>query len=469
MPLETLHPSYLAAMPLWKRARDFIAGELAVKGAGELYLPRLSGQTDAEYEGYKLRAQFLNATARTHQGMLGLVFLKDPEVELTDDLLPLDLDADLAGATLYDYIRLVVSETLAVGRCLTLVDWSDEFERPYLTLYRAEQIRNWKFARINGRWTLSLLVLAETAPADTDDPYSAEVVQRLRVLALDEEGLVVRVYEAQIVDRNREWVQISETRPQRAGKPLDFIPVVWHQTTDNVDEVPKPPLTDLISLNLRHYQLSADHNHGLHFVALPTPWVAGFKAGTELRIGCGVAWVSEDPNARAGFLEFSGTGLGAIRQELDRLESAMVLIGARMLEAPKREAETAEAIRLRMAGEAALLGGIAAGLSSSLTKVLALCRWWGSPAIELVTDVDDVAIELNTDYEVSRMSPAELQALVAAWIQRGISRETLFYNLKRGEIIPPNREFEEEIQLIEAELNGSPQGSQEEQTEGGET
>jgi hypothetical protein len=400
--------------------------------------------------------------------MLGLVFLKDPEVEMPDEMAYLDLDADLAGADLYDYMRLVVSETLAVGRCLTLVDWADESGRPYLTLYKAEQVRNWKFARINGRWVLSLLVLEETAQAESDDPYSTDTVTRLRSLMLEPDGLVVRVFESMMVDRKQEWVQISEARPQRAGKPLDFIPAVWHQTSDSVMDVPKPPLSDLISLNLRHYQLSADHNHGLHFVALPTPWVAGFKAGIELRIGSGVAWVSEDPNARAGFLEFSGTGLGAIRQELDRIESAMVLIGARMLEAPKREAETAEAIRLKMAGEAALLGAIAAGLSASLTRVLEMCRWWGSPAIERVTDVDDVAVELNTDYEVSRMSPAEIQALVAAWIQKGISRETLFYNLKKGEIIPPNREFEEEIQLIEAELNGAgpeaPSQPEEEQT-----
>jgi hypothetical protein len=48
MPVHSPHPDYDAALPSWLRARDVIAGEDAVKSAGEKYLPRLEAQTDEE-------------------------------------------------------------------------------------------------------------------------------------------------------------------------------------------------------------------------------------------------------------------------------------------------------------------------------------------------------------------------------------------------------------------------------------
>jgi hypothetical protein len=53
MPVNSTHPDYDAARPLWLRARDVIAGEDAVKSAGEEYLPRLEAQTDEEYSAYR--------------------------------------------------------------------------------------------------------------------------------------------------------------------------------------------------------------------------------------------------------------------------------------------------------------------------------------------------------------------------------------------------------------------------------
>lgn len=72
MPVNATHPDYDATSAAWLRARDVIAGEDAVKGAGERYLARLDSQTDEEYAAYKQRASFFNATARTAEGYVGL-------------------------------------------------------------------------------------------------------------------------------------------------------------------------------------------------------------------------------------------------------------------------------------------------------------------------------------------------------------------------------------------------------------
>ncbi|HEV2436937.1 MAG TPA: hypothetical protein VG077_13140 [Verrucomicrobiae bacterium] len=49
MAVNATHPDYDATLPVWLRAREVMAGEDAVKYAGEKYLPRLESQTDVEY------------------------------------------------------------------------------------------------------------------------------------------------------------------------------------------------------------------------------------------------------------------------------------------------------------------------------------------------------------------------------------------------------------------------------------
>ena len=85
MPVNSTHVGYDASLPGWIRARDLLAGEDAVKAAGAKYLPRLDGRSDEDYEAYKCRACFTNATRRAADAFVGLVFRKAPFVKLPED------------------------------------------------------------------------------------------------------------------------------------------------------------------------------------------------------------------------------------------------------------------------------------------------------------------------------------------------------------------------------------------------
>jgi len=84
MAINATHSDYDASAGAWGRARDVVAGEDAVKRAGVRYLPRLDAQSDDEYAAYVARASFFNATARTADGFLGLIFRRDPFVKVPD-------------------------------------------------------------------------------------------------------------------------------------------------------------------------------------------------------------------------------------------------------------------------------------------------------------------------------------------------------------------------------------------------
>ena len=72
---------------------------------------------------------------------------------------------------------------LTVGRAGTLVDWEGEGEkRAYVVRYSAEQIRNWRVSRVNGRNVVTLVVLEEKAEgkrlkAESDNFEVEEVEQ----------------------------------------------------------------------------------------------------------------------------------------------------------------------------------------------------------------------------------------------------------------------------------------------------
>ena len=489
----------------WLRARDVLSGEDAVKAGGERYLARLDAQTDAEFGAYRGRASFFNATARTADGYIGLIFRRPPFVKVPEAsvgvgkaLAQFVNDADMLGTSLYGYTKNVVSEIIAVGRAGTLMDWEGDFEnRVYASLYAAEQIINWRVERVNGRNVPTMIVLREnvegrsqnaegwirtenTSPRPSPqsgegDPFIANLVEQIRVLKLVAGDLPagaggkqqykfhVEIWQT-VVDasprtgargrKKPEW-QLVETRvPLRLGKPLPLIPFVFHGPRHSLPAVSKLPLGDIITVNLDHYRLDADYKHGLHFTALPTAWVSGFDKGASLRIGSSTAWVSETPGAAAGFLEFTGQGLTTFERAMDRDERLMAVLGSRLLEDQKKVGETAEAIQLRQGGENSILGNISTNVSESLTQVLRWAYWWNSTEEipEAVTD-SQALLELNTDFSMKGMTSLELTAVVAAWQAGAISQDTMLELFRKGEVLPDGRTNQDERELI---LVGNP-------------
>ena len=478
MPVNSTHPDYDANILAWQRARDVFAGEDAVKAAAEKYLPRLDCQDDKEYLAYKNRASFFNASARTADGFVGLIFRREPTFKLpesngiADALNEFVEDADMLGTPLSAFSKKLVTEIINVGRAGTLVDWNGEAEqRAYAVAYSAEDIINWHTERVNGRNVLTLLVLNEISqkPAAEADPFVPEVVQQLRVCKLvppqaatdntaADWSYRVEIWQFLAEGQNEngarsrgkmKWKLTETITPLRLGKPLPLIPFVFHGPRHSLPDVDKIPLDDIIAVNLDHYRLNADYKHGMHYTALPTAWVSGFDKNSSLRIGSSTAWVAEAPGATAGYLEFHGQGLGTFERAMDRDEQLMAVLGTRMLEAKKRVGETAAAIELRQSGENSILNTVSLSISSSLTQVLRWVYWWNSTeAIPDAIGPDLVLVTLNNDFSITGMSALEITALVAAWQAGAISQATMLDLFRAGEIVAPGRTNEEEINLL---------------------
>ncbi len=458
MPVESKSAEYEAHAPDWQIMRDAAAGQRAVHDAKERYLKKLSGQDTAEYEAYRDRAGFYGATGRTIQALDGLLFRKDPMATIPAGMDAVAANIDGQGSSLDEFAAQVAHEIVTVGRRGLLVDFPQVEEtdnprtvaevealglHPFIASYDAESILDYRTAMRGASRVLTMVKLYETVTRESaDDEFEADEIEQVRVLDLAGGVYRVRLYQP---SESNDWVEVAEAFPKRAGQSLTEIPFVFVNANGNRPEAQKPPLLDLANVNLSHYRNAADHEHGLHFVALPTPVITGHQDDddSEYNIGAAAAWVLREAEAKAFYLEFTGAGLSEISGTMEKKEGRMAALGARMLAPEKRAAEAAETLTIRSAGENASLVSIANSVSGGMTLALKLvAKWMGAPA-------ESIAYEMNQDYNPAGLGAQELTALLAAWQSGAMSWPTLFARLQDGEVIDADKAPEDELDEIE--------------------
>ena len=432
------HKEYIKYIDIWRKCRIVFEGEESVKDNASLFVPALRDQNDNDYIAYVKRGLFYEASGRTLLGLVAALLGRQPNLippSETDKKYFEELVID--GQPFERFLHYACRELLALGRIGILVDVMGENGAAYAVSYVAENILNWRVGFVEGKPKLYAVVLSEG-------------VHYRRVLELDEYGFYRQGFwenenkEVKVAD-DFNWVEKEVIYPKMQGVSLEYIPFFIGGLTSYAYEVVRPPLLGLVNANIAHFRNSVDYEHGLHFTGLPTPWVAGFDnpEGSTLYIGSEAAWISDSPDAKAGFLEFTGKGLDAIRQALQDKEGLMAILGARLLSMPKNMAESAEAKRLDMLGEQSILALVAAMLSDLTTDVLRLREEWNrKPGFE------NIQIEIKKDFTAMSADPQLLNQLILM-LQGGlISYKTFFFNLKKMSLVLDGTTEEDELEEL---------------------
>ena len=122
MAVDAQHAEYGLNVDDWKLCRDAIAGSRKVKQAGVRYLPQLEGQSLEEYKSYKMRASYFNATGRTVDGIVGMIFRKDPSISGSSDKKLLATKVSKDGKKFSEFLRAITGEIVGMGRVGVLID-----------------------------------------------------------------------------------------------------------------------------------------------------------------------------------------------------------------------------------------------------------------------------------------------------------------------------------------------------------
>lgn len=461
------HKGYDSYAMKWRRVRDVVSGQDAIYSGTTLYLSKLVDEDNTEYLKRLHRTPFYNATWRTMAAFVGMMFRKPPLREVPKQLEPLLDDVTMSGVSFDNFAQDVVLEDISISRVGVLVDYPTNQAvnpdgsvmtvaqaeakglRPSMVMYKAEQIINWRFEFVNNRYILTQVRLWETQ-AEIKNEFEVEEYPVIRVLDLDNGRYRVRRFKEESEEQIG-W----DVYPLMNGEFMSEIPFYFIGPDGGQSELSEPVLIDLVDLNIKHFQVSADYEHGCHMTGLPTPVVSGMTAekfGEDgnpiyptLYVGSTSAWILP-AGAEAKYLEFTGQGLQALKENLDTKEAQMAALGAKMLTPDKAGVEAAETVAMRHAGESSILAAIAVAVSEGLTKALRTFAQWAGVT---VTD-ENIKFEINRDFMPFAITPQALTALLSA-VQAGkLSHEAFFDLLKRGDLVDSELTFEDEQARIDA-------------------
>ena len=377
MPVDHQHQQYASSVNRWALTRLCVAG--TVKDAEEALLPnpdKDANDAKTRYVDYLLRAVFLNVTGRTRDALIGMAFRKPPEIALPTATAYLEDNASGDGLGVTQLAKSTIGSLLDVGRVGLLADYpaTDEGQTAIQTnglqasikTYAAESIINWKTEVIGGQLVLSMVVLRESYE-DVVDEFTSNTKYQYRVLKLTE-----GIYTQEVWRDNNIFTELFDVRA--GSSTLDFIPFIAIGTYSNDINVDPAALYPLSEVNIAHYRNSADYEESSFLVGQPQPVITGVNK----------TWVETTGSLKYGSRNAWSLPIGATAQMLQvqpnimpmeamlHKEKLMVSIGARLIE-PNSQAETAEAARIKHAGDNSVLSNITQNASDGIVKAIEWC------------------------------------------------------------------------------------------------
>lgn len=437
-----VNPALAALMPQYYLIRDALSGEPAVKAARTTYLPMpdptdKSEENKARYSQYLQRAVFYNATRRTLQGLSGQVFLRDPVIELPAQIAALEKNVSGSGITLTQQAKKAVNYTLAYSRAGLHVDYpSTEAEggvtvrdletkriRPTINLYSPMEIINWRVVEDGAEERLSLVVLLESFEI-SDDGFEVKEAAQFRVLKLENGFYTQEIwreaqptkYKSGEVPKSKNFqVHVKFTPKGPDGNPMTDIPFKFIGAENNDVSPDNPAFYDLASLNLAHYRNSADYEESCYIVGQPTPVATGLTED----------WVEKVLKGRLNFGSRGGIVLPAgataellqanentmIKEAMDTKERQMVALGAKLVEQKTVQRTATEASQDKVSESSALTSS-ALNVQDAYVWALEIAAMFAGAAGAAIK------FEINTDFDISNMTPEQQKAAVEMW-QKG--------------------------------------------------
>lgn len=441
--IDFTRPEYQAAAAQWALVRAICRGGEEVKD----YLPELEEQNDGRKKkrnkDYQDRAVFYPITGNTRNGMIGTAFKKDPLVAMPNKLFYLKKDADGASCSIYQLAQSSLESVLEVGRHGLYVDYNNGSRLSYIFQYCAEDIINWRTARINGRSVLTLVVLRETI--EQANGFEFKDVIQYRVLAIEDNKFICRVYRK---PAGSSVYQIdSEYIPERAGiGPWNEIPFTFIGAQNNDHTIDEAPLLGLAKINLGHYRNSADYEDSVFFCGQVQPYIAGLTA--EWRDWLekqGLLVGSRSPillpeKGNYGYVQAQPNMLA--KEAMDSKRDYMVALGAQLVSADSKVKTVIQSVG-ELNAQTSILSICCSNVSEALTKSLIWCGQY--PGLK----AQDCSFEINRDLVNYIADSAMIREIVSAWQSGATRKSDLVRSLQKYDVIDPA----DEVDVVVDELN----------------
>lgn len=481
MSIESKHPDFIEVSDDFRVMRDTFAGERRIKEGTFAYLPPTGGQIAdgavrnvlssgaAAYSNYLARAVFPDFVNQAVQVMVGVMHREPARIELPAALEPMRDNATRKGETLLMLLRRINEQQLVFGRHGLLIDFPQESfaasqaQVPHLVEYPAETVINWDDERFTefGVNMLNFLVLNETVQvrgAGGVDIFDWEQERRFRVAHLEPVDPLFpagpgnpMVYKTFVENDN---VRTDEVTPLFQGRPLEEIPFVFIGANDLNPKPDEIPLLGLANLSLAIYRGEADFRQTLHLLGQDTLVIVGeeIEAGgdqkdenTDTRVGAGaVIRIQPGEGSKADFIGIDSKGAPEQAKALQNDRRDAQSLGARLLEPRGTQAESGEALKIRVAASTSTLHTIALTGAAGLEEILRKAAVW------VGANPDEVKIVPNLDFAQESPDPEQLERFAKARNEGAPISEESLHIWAQGKNFT-KKTFEEEKPLLEQE------------------
>lgn len=443
-------------MPAWDKINAVLGGTRAMRAAGKKFLPQHPKERSKAFSSRLNCAVLVNMAQLTLDTWVGRPF-SDP-VKISDDTpatvkAVLD-DVDLRGNAVGVFAREWFQAGLSKGFAHILVDFptvpqdgtrtmaDDKRDnlRPYWSLIRPENLIFAAATIWNGKEVLTHVRIRETVVKRVG--WAEQAVERIRVFDAHPDGTeaMYSVYEKNEKDQ---WLKIGDA--QKLG--IGVIPLVtFYAGAREGLMLAKPPLEDLVDLNIAHWQSGAEQRHVLTVARFPVLAGSGISADEtteEMVIAPDRTLTTPDPSGKWYYVEHSGAAIQAGERDMDKLEVQMAHYGAEFLRRrPGRETATARA--LDEAGTTSPIEDAAIRFNDNLARAMALTgTWMNEPA--------PGSVQIPVDLGPDAAEQADFQLLQAARAGRDISRKTLVTEMKRRGTLAEEFDPEEDLAELKSE------------------
>jgi len=422
--------------PAYDMIADCVAGGESVKEKRTTYLP-MPDPTNQEpdnrdrYESYLTRAIFYNVTQRTALGLLGQIFIRPPKIEMPVSLDAVKNDSNGNGIGIEQLAKDACLYNIAYGRLGIFIDYPPVNKpttradldsgnvRPTISIYGPKDIINWRYKVIGSKSVPSLIVVREEYTLQ-DDGFQTVTATQYRELRIDDAGVYfVQLWrELKPGDDKFEKFGGPYYPLDGAGKNLDAIPFTFIGSKNNEPSIDPQPLKDLATINIGHYRNSADYEEMIYLIGQPMLVISGLTnewyenvLGKKIPFGSrkGLALPKD---ATAELLQVGENT--AAKEGMEHKERQMVALGAKVVE-QKTVQRTATEANLENTAEESTLVSIARNVSSAIQFALEWC------AVFINIPETVIEFELNTDFELARMTSEQVNATVKSWQDGAIS------------------------------------------------
>ncbi|MET4700093.1 hypothetical protein ABIE65_003130 [Constrictibacter sp. MBR-5] len=385
---------------------------------------------------------------RTVNGLLGSTFRREPVTrDLPEKLAKRARKITKDNQSFATLTKILVRELLSVGRAGVLLDMGASGETaPYLALYKAEQILDWTTDLVDGRVQLTEVVLAEQRGLPREPGSRRTYITDYRCLRLVYDAETdAMVYESHLyrgdgdTPPNLANDPDEIVRPVNRGKPFNQILFRFFGATSNNPDVEKPPILDIVEVNLSHYRSYAQLEHGRFYTALPVyyaPVTAGSsETGGDYYVGPSTVWEVPAGASKPGILEYSGQGLGNLESALRTKEDQIAALGGRLLGGSGMSSgQSDQQAKLQDRNEQSLLLGVVTATESGLTDLLRhWAIWQDIPAEAAAT----IRADLNADLsDPSGIGARELRAIALMHKDGVLPLSVVFSYLRKAQVVP---------------------------------